>query len=68
MEALTNLCPSICLHYTLFRAGHDYNCLFPAMIADWRKKFDSPAMPFYWVVLAPCYGGAWSSVLPCRDT
>ena len=36
--------------------GHDYNCLFPAMIADWRKKFEAPAMPFYWVVLAPCYG------------
>ena len=31
-------------------------CSFPAMIHDWRAKFESPQLPFYFVQLAPCYG------------
>jgi sialate O-acetylesterase len=29
------------------------------MIADWRVKFNSPKLPFYFVVLAPCTGNKW---------
>lgn len=32
--------------------GYEYRYLFPTMIADWRKKFDMPDMPFYFVQLA----------------
>lgn len=34
-------------------APHQYSCLFPAMIADWRAKFDLPDMSFFFVQLAP---------------
>jgi sialate O-acetylesterase len=30
-----------------------YRTLFPAMIADWRKKFDLGDFPFYYVQIAP---------------
>ena len=36
-----------------------YACSFPALIADWRKKFTSPRIPFYFVQLAPCDGSHW---------
>lgn len=29
-----------------------YGCLFPAMIRSWRAAFDSPDLPFYYVLLA----------------
>lgn len=31
----------------------EYRKRFPAMIADWRKKWNSPAMPFVFVQIAP---------------
>ena len=34
-------------------APHQYSCLFPAMIADWRIKFQLPEMSFFFVQLAP---------------
>ena len=34
-------------------APHQYSCLFPAMIADWRAKFGLPDMSFFFVQLAP---------------
>ena len=34
-----------------------YACSFPNMIQDWRAKFNSPYLPFYFVLLAP-YAGA----------
>ncbi len=34
-----------------------YRTLFPALIADWRDRFRSPALPFYFVQIAPyAYG------------
>lgn len=30
-----------------------YRSLFPAMIADWRTKFEQPKLPFYFVQIAP---------------
>lgn len=32
--------------------GFEYRKLFPAMIKDWRKKFQNPYLPFYFVQLA----------------
>lgn len=40
-------------------AGLKYSCSFPAMISDWRAKFNSPNLPFYFVILAPCSGSKW---------
>lgn len=34
-----------------------YECLFPAMIADWRAKMQNPHMFFYFVQV--CQGLAW---------
>ncbi len=31
-----------------------YACRFPAMISDWRKKFEQPELPFYFVQIAGC--------------
>eukprot|EP00937_MAST-01D_sp_MAST-1D-sp2_P000500 g500.t1 len=31
---------------------HHYSCAFPAMIADWRAKFELPEMSFFFVQLA----------------
>ena len=39
-----------------YRGAVQYACHFPAMIHDWRAKFASPSLPFYFVQLAPCYG------------
>jgi len=41
------------------RGRHEqYRRLFPAMITDWRTRFDAPDFPFYFVQLAPFgYGG-----------
>ena len=39
-----------------YRAPGPYACSFPAMIHDWRTKFASPKLPFYFVQLARCYG------------
>ncbi len=33
-------------------AAQAYSCQFPAMISDWREKFDL-SLPFYFVQLAP---------------
>ena len=33
--------------------GHQYQALFPTLIADWRKQFGSETLPFYFVQLAP---------------
>lgn len=40
--------------------GYQYRTLFPAMIEDWRARFESGAFPFYFVQIAPFsgYGGA----------
>ncbi len=36
-----------------------YEALFPAMIDDWRRAFQSPELPFYFVQIAPfAYGNA----------
>lgn len=40
-------------------AAMKYRCSFPALIYDWRVKFGSPKLPFYFVVLAPCDGHKW---------
>jgi len=32
--------------------GHQYRALFPAMIQDWRARWDQGEFPFYWVQLA----------------
>lgn len=40
-------------------AGKRYECEEPALIADWRVKFNLPELPFYFVVLAPCSGHKW---------
>ncbi|PXV59983.1 sialate O-acetylesterase [Dysgonomonas alginatilytica] len=32
--------------------GYEYRYLFPEMITDWRRKFNIPEMPFYFVQLA----------------
>jgi sialate O-acetylesterase len=34
-------------------AAYEYRTLFPAMIADWRRTFRQPEMPFLFVQLAP---------------
>ena len=38
-----------------------YVCSFPQLIKDWRHQFESPSLPFYFVLLAPFTGGgsAW---------
>ncbi len=33
--------------------GHQYRSLFPALIADWRKNFGQPNLPFVFAQLAP---------------
>jgi len=40
-------------------AAVKYACSFPALITDWRKKFDYTELPFYFVQLAPCDGSHW---------
>lgn len=32
--------------------AHQYQTLFPLMITDWRKQFQQPELPFYYVQLA----------------
>jgi sialate O-acetylesterase len=32
----------------------EYACYFPALINDWRAKFNMPALPFVFVQLQPC--------------
>jgi sialate O-acetylesterase len=32
--------------------AREYSALFRAMIPDWRREFDRPDLPFYWVQLA----------------
>jgi sialate O-acetylesterase len=39
-----------------------YSCRFPAMIADWRRKFDLPELSFFYVELAPLKDYAWSNI------
>jgi sialate O-acetylesterase len=34
-------------------APHEYACRFPAMISDWRAKFELPQLSFFFVQLAP---------------
>jgi len=40
-------------------AAAKYECSFPALITDWRKKFNHTDIPFYFVQLAPCDGAHW---------
>ena len=35
--------------------AHQYACLFPAMISDWRAKFQLPDLSFFFVQLAPYF-------------
>ena len=35
-----------------------YKCSFPNMIQDWRTKFQTPDLPFYFVLLSPYYGAS----------
>ena len=45
-----------------------YRELFPAMIADWRRQFQNPEMPFYFVQIAPFdYGGDTGEAALLRD-
>lgn len=38
--------------------AEEYRELFPAMISDWRARWEAPELPFYFVQLAPYgYGG-----------
>lgn len=44
--------------------GHQYATLFPTLIGDWRKRFGSPSLPFYFVQLAPYqYSGRGENAL-----
>lgn len=36
-------------------AAHQYSCLFPAMIVDWRSKFQLPELSFFFVQLGPYF-------------
>jgi len=38
------------------RGGAYYACQIKAMVADWRVKFNSPTIPFMWVLLSPWVG------------
>ena len=65
MQACMCACMHDCLHIYPFKGesnagnGKGYECLFPAMIHDWRAKFSAPLLPFLFVVLAPCAGHKW---------
>ena len=37
-----------------------YKCSFPNMIEDWRAKFNTPYLPFYFVELAPYNGASYA--------
>lgn len=42
--------------------AEQYRALFPAMIRDWRARFEQPRMPFYFVQIAPFpYDGSGAS-------
>jgi len=41
-----------------------YACRFPAMIADWRKKFNLPDLMFLFVQLAPTLGASMNVYFP----
>jgi hypothetical protein len=34
--------------------GIEYTCLFNAMVADWRKRFEAPELPLVFVQLRAC--------------
>jgi sialate O-acetylesterase len=45
-----------------------YSKLFPLMISDWRKHFNEPGFPFYFVQIAPYkYGGDSTQAAGLRD-
>lgn len=45
-----------------------YRHLFPALIADWRRRFERPEMPFYFVQIAPYqYGDDRGAAADLRD-
>ena len=44
-----------------------YACAFPAMISDWRNKFQTPQLPFYFVLLA-AYGSGGASTVNLRNS
>eukprot|EP00698_Gefionella_okellyi_P026007 TRINITY_DN9781_c0_g1_i1.p2 TRINITY_DN9781_c0_g1~~TRINITY_DN9781_c0_g1_i1.p2 ORF type:complete len:505 (-),score=101.70 TRINITY_DN9781_c0_g1_i1:123-1637(-) len=39
-----------------------YECLFPAMIKDWRAAWKIPALPFYFVQVSSWYGAPEGSI------
>ena len=39
-------------HTDQFKGPWWYSCLFPSMITGWRAAFESPGLPFYYVLLA----------------
>lgn len=47
-------CLSTLFHFILLLAGIDYySCALPALIADWRTKFQQPELAFGAILLAP---------------
>lgn len=45
-----------------------YSKLFPLMISDWRRLFNEPGFPFYFVQIAPYnYGGDSTQAAALRD-
>lgn len=44
-----------------------YACRFPAMIADWRRKFQLPTLGFYYVQLAAYTGGDFTLLRAAQD-
>lgn len=44
-----------------------YACRFPAMIADWRRKFQLPSLGFYYVQLAAYTGGDFTLLRAAQD-
>lgn len=48
--------------------AEQYRRLFPAMIADWRQRFDQGDFPFYFVQIAPYnYGGDTGQAAELRE-
>ncbi|MFT7676394.1 MAG: sialate O-acetylesterase [Planctomycetota bacterium] len=48
--------------------AEQYQRLFPAMIADWRRRFDQGDFPFYFVQIAPFnYGGDTGQAAELRE-
>jgi sialate O-acetylesterase len=42
--------------------AEQYKCRFPALINDWREKFELPEMHFYFVQLAAYQDADWMDI------